>query len=136
MARLTGNSKNLKAKLLSTVKACVESRHPDFFGDHQQVRETMTEYSCSDAHITFRLAFTLIIPHSCFSQDAHEFLMVCLSHLKEEGELLQSYWPLFYYYYLLCVADVLLSIQLWLPEELQRGFQLPLAAHQSSRKPR
>ncbi|XP_058648051.1 ubiquitin carboxyl-terminal hydrolase 37-like isoform X1 [Onychostoma macrolepis] len=61
MARLAGNSKNLKAKLLSTVKACVESRHPDFLGDHQQ--------------------------------DAHEFLMVCLSHLKEEGMLLRSYWP-------------------------------------------
>ncbi|XP_056111321.1 ubiquitin carboxyl-terminal hydrolase 26-like [Rhinichthys klamathensis goyatoka] len=26
-------------------------------------------------------------------QDAHEFLMVCLSHLKEEGEFLQSVWP-------------------------------------------
>ncbi|KAK9966868.1 hypothetical protein ABG768_003955 [Culter alburnus] len=61
MTRLTGNDKKLKAKLLSKVKACIETRHPDFWGDHQQ--------------------------------DAHEFLMVCLSHLKEEGELLQSYWP-------------------------------------------
>ncbi|KAL0180686.1 hypothetical protein M9458_023092, partial [Cirrhinus mrigala] len=61
MTRLTGNDRNLKAKLLYTVKRCIESRHPDFLGDHQQ--------------------------------DAHEFLMVCLSHLKEEGELLQSYWP-------------------------------------------
>ncbi|XP_042622922.1 uncharacterized protein LOC109107602 [Cyprinus carpio] len=61
MTRLTGNDTNLKAKLLSTVKRCIETRHPDFLGDHQQ--------------------------------DAHEFLMVCLSHLKEEGELLQSYWP-------------------------------------------
>uniref|UniRef100_A0A8C2KIU0 Ubiquitin carboxyl-terminal hydrolase n=1 Tax=Cyprinus carpio TaxID=7962 RepID=A0A8C2KIU0_CYPCA len=61
MTRLTGNDMNLKAKLLSTVKRCIETRHPDFLGDHQQ--------------------------------DAHEFLMVCLSHLKEEGELLQSYWP-------------------------------------------
>uniref|UniRef100_A0A9J8AQF0 Ubiquitin carboxyl-terminal hydrolase n=1 Tax=Cyprinus carpio carpio TaxID=630221 RepID=A0A9J8AQF0_CYPCA len=61
MTRLTGNDTNLKAKLLSTVKKCIETRHPDFLGDHQQ--------------------------------DAHEFLMVCLSHLKEEGELLQSYWP-------------------------------------------
>ncbi|XP_039514208.1 ubiquitin carboxyl-terminal hydrolase 37-like [Pimephales promelas] len=26
-------------------------------------------------------------------QDAHEFLMVCLSHLKEEGEFLQRIWP-------------------------------------------
>ncbi|KAK2905415.1 hypothetical protein Q8A67_007214 [Cirrhinus molitorella] len=61
MTRLTGNDKKLKAKLLSTVKACIETRHPDFLGDHQQ--------------------------------DAHEFLMVCLSYLKEEGELQQSYWP-------------------------------------------
>ncbi|KAK2870192.1 hypothetical protein Q8A67_024584 [Cirrhinus molitorella] len=61
MTRLTGNDKNLKAKLLSTVKRCIETRHPDFLGDHQQ--------------------------------DAHEFLMVCLAHLKEEGELLQRYWP-------------------------------------------
>ncbi|KAL0183608.1 hypothetical protein M9458_019304, partial [Cirrhinus mrigala] len=61
MTRLTGNDKKLKAKLLSTVKACIETRHPDFLGDHQQ--------------------------------DAHEFLMVCLSYLKEEGELLWSYWP-------------------------------------------
>ncbi|RXN07929.1 ubiquitin carboxyl-terminal hydrolase 37-like protein [Labeo rohita] len=61
MTRLTGNDKNLKAKLLSTVKRCIETRHPDFLGDHQQ--------------------------------DAHEFLMVCLAHLKEEGELLQSCWP-------------------------------------------
>ncbi|KAK2903348.1 hypothetical protein Q8A67_008061 [Cirrhinus molitorella] len=61
MTRLTGNDKNLKVKLLSTVKRCIETRHPDFLGDHQQ--------------------------------DAHEFLMVCLAHLKEEGELLQRYWP-------------------------------------------
>ncbi|XP_073701136.1 ubiquitin carboxyl-terminal hydrolase 37-like [Garra rufa] len=54
MTRLTGNDKKLKAKLLSTVKACIETRH---------------------------------------QQDAHEFLMVCLSYLKEEGELQQSYWP-------------------------------------------
>ncbi|RXN07152.1 ubiquitin carboxyl-terminal hydrolase 37-like protein [Labeo rohita] len=61
MTRLTGNDKKLKAKLLSTVKACIETRHPDFLGDHQQ--------------------------------DAHEFLMVCLSYLKDKGELLQSSWP-------------------------------------------
>ncbi|XP_026077471.1 uncharacterized protein LOC113055396 isoform X2 [Carassius auratus] len=61
MTRLTGNDKNLKAKLLFSVKRCIETLHPDFLGDHQQ--------------------------------DAHEFLMVCLARLKEEGELLQSSWP-------------------------------------------
>ncbi|XP_043073804.1 ubiquitin carboxyl-terminal hydrolase 29-like [Puntigrus tetrazona] len=61
MTRLMGNDKQLKTKLLSSVKACIETRHPDFLGDHKQ--------------------------------DAHEFLLVCLSHLKEEGEFLRSCWP-------------------------------------------
>ncbi|XP_052465152.1 ubiquitin carboxyl-terminal hydrolase 29-like [Carassius gibelio] len=40
----------------------------------------------------FRHAFDVFL-HAFFSQDAHEFLMVCLARLKEEGELLQSSWP-------------------------------------------
>lgn len=92
MTRLTGNDTNLKAKLLSTVKKCIETRHPDFLGDHQQVRE-INNWTHMFKYMILRLAFDLIILRSFFSQDAHEFLMVCLSHLKEEGELLQSYWP-------------------------------------------
>ncbi|XP_073701135.1 uncharacterized protein [Garra rufa] len=46
MTRLTGNDNKLKAKLLSTVKACIETRHPDFLGDHQQT--SSFECSCSE----------------------------------------------------------------------------------------
>lgn len=65
--RLTGNDKKLKAKFLSTVKACIETHHPDFLGDHQHVKQTVT---CTYMliRIIVWLAFNLVVLHSFSSR--------------------------------------------------------------------